>query len=77
MGMVTMEHPCHDSNEAGLCAHCRHVRIIGSDRGSVFYLCRRSFTEPSYPQYPRLPVLFCRGYEAQESNAGVKTNKTT
>jgi hypothetical protein len=23
----------------------------------------RSFAEPEYPKYPRLPVLACRGYE--------------
>jgi hypothetical protein len=64
---MAMEDPCPDSNQAGLCARCRHVRPIRSDRGSVFYLCRRSLTDPGYPQYPRLPVLFCRGYEAEES----------
>jgi hypothetical protein len=75
--MVTMEEPCPDSNPAGLCAGCRHVRTIRSNRGSVFYLCRRSLMDPGYPQYPRLPVLFCRGYEAAGSDAGSKTNKTT
>src|SRR5208337_1612051 len=73
--MVTMEKPCPASNPAGLCASCRHVQTIRSDRGSVFYLCRRSLTDPGYPQYPRLPVLFCRGYEAAESDTGIKTNK--
>jgi|SRR5215469_15672551 len=47
----------------GLCAHCTHVRRITSDRGSRFYLCRRSATDPSFPKYPRLPVVQCRGYE--------------
>jgi hypothetical protein len=72
-----MEHPSQDSNEAGQCASCKHVLTIRSNRGSVFYLCRRSLTDPGYPQYPRLPVLFCRGYEAAESDTGSKTNKTT
>ena len=57
-----------DTNPAGLCARCRLVRIIRSDRGSVFYLCRRSATDPAYAQYPRLPVRVCRGYEEQESD---------
>ena len=70
-----MEHLFQDSDQPGLCASCRHVRTIRSDRGSVFYLCRRSLTDPGYPQYPRLPVLFCRGYEAADSNAGVKTKR--
>jgi len=65
-GMLTTERTSQDSSEAGLCARCRYVRTVRSDRGSVFYLCRRSLTDPAYPQYPRLPVLFCRGYEAEE-----------
>jgi len=39
------------------------MRLIQSDRGSVFYFCERSTTDPSYPKYPRLPVLQCAGYE--------------
>ena len=48
--------------EPGLCANCRHARIIRSDRGSVFYLCELSFTDARFPKYPRLPVLACSGY---------------
>ncbi len=48
----------------GLCEHCRWMRKIKSDRGSVFYLCERSATDPNFPKYPRLPVLRCAGYEA-------------
>jgi len=69
-GMLTTERTSQDSSEAGLCLRCRHVRTVRSDRGSIFYLCRRSLTDPGYPQYPRLPVLFCRGYETQESETG-------
>ena len=47
---------------AGLCASCSYVRRIVSDRGSAFYLCGRSATDPSYAKYPRLPVKECRGY---------------
>ena len=25
-------------------------------------MCERSFTDASYPKYPRLPVLQCAGY---------------
>jgi hypothetical protein len=67
---VTTDVPDPDFGSRGLCAHCKHVRVIRSDRGSLFYLCRRSATDPSYPQYPRLPVLFCRGHEAPEKGAG-------
>ncbi len=49
--------------EAGLCARCRHLRRIQSQRGSTFYLCRRAATDPRYPKYPPLPVLSCPGYE--------------
>ncbi len=47
----------------GLCADCQFMRRIESDRGSIFYLCQRSATDPSFPKYPRLPVLECTGYE--------------
>jgi hypothetical protein len=62
------------SDSVGLCAHCKHVRIIRSDRGSVFYLCRRSATDSAYSQYPRLPVLSCRGHEAPEKGAHDKND---
>ena len=48
---------------AGLCATCRHSRMIRTARGSVFRLCERSATDPAYPRYPRLPVLRCPGFE--------------
>jgi hypothetical protein len=43
------------------------MRQIKSDKGSVFYLCGRSATDASFPKYPRLPVLQCRGYERLNS----------
>ncbi len=48
---------------AGLCATCGHMRRVTSDRGSVFYLCELSKVDPTFPKYPRLPVLECGGYE--------------
>jgi hypothetical protein len=50
----------------GLCAQCRWMRKMESDRGSVFYLCQLSATDPTFPKYPRLPVLRCRGYVVEE-----------
>jgi hypothetical protein len=47
----------------GLCADCRFMRRIESDRGSTFYLCERSATDARFPKYPRLPVVQCVGYE--------------
>jgi hypothetical protein len=32
-------------------------------------MCERSLTDPSFPRYPRLPVLTCRGYEEDGSKA--------
>ena len=47
----------------GLCADCQHMRLIKSDRGSVFYFCQLSASDARFPKYPRLPVLQCAGYE--------------
>ena len=52
--------------DTGLCATCRHSRVIRSDRGSVFYLCRRAATDSRLAKYPVLPVLTCPGYEVQD-----------
>lgn len=48
----------------GLCASCRNVRVIRSDKGSTFYLCQLHFTDQSFKKYPSLPVLKCPGYLA-------------
>jgi hypothetical protein len=53
----------HTDPSAGLCAACRHVQINRSDRGSVFYFCKRSLYDRRYQKYPALPVLVCGGYE--------------
>jgi hypothetical protein len=55
---------------AGLCDSCRHQRVVGNTRGSRFSLCERSKTDPSFPKYPRLPVLECRGFERRVSSSG-------
>jgi len=47
----------------GLCDSCAHQQLVPNTRGSVFSLCLRSRTDPSFPRYPRLPVLACTGYE--------------
>jgi hypothetical protein len=54
----------------GLCGSCRHQRVVGNTRGSRFSLCERSKTDPSFPKYPRLPVLECRGFERRGSYKG-------
>jgi hypothetical protein len=52
-----------ESDRAGLCASCTHMRRIVSDRDSTFYFCQLSKTDPRFPKYPRLPVMECEGYE--------------
>jgi hypothetical protein len=52
----------------GLCAGCIHRKEIRSDRGSVFIMCLRSFNQPEYTKYPRLPVLGCAGFEQAVRN---------
>jgi len=50
------------NTQAGLCSDCRHARTITSDRGSTFIMCQFSGVDPTFPKYPRLPVLLCRAY---------------
>jgi hypothetical protein len=52
---------------AGLCNACIHQQLVPNRRGSVFSLCRRAKTDPSFPRYPRIPVLECRGYEPRDA----------
>lgn len=54
---------------AGLCADCVHARHVKSDRGSTFFLCELSTRDPRFPQYPRLPVLSCEGYQKKNSQS--------
>jgi hypothetical protein len=73
MGVPESEHQSglkpassQNSESVGLCSSCEHARVIRSDRGSIFYLCRLSASDPNFPKYPRLPVLSCTGYKKQE-----------
>jgi hypothetical protein len=47
----------------GLCVECAYSRRVESAKGSTFYLCELSESDPNFPKYPRLPVLECFGYE--------------
>lgn len=51
-----------DRDGVGLCGKCGHARVVESARGSRFYLCRLSETDPRFVRYPALPVLRCEGY---------------
>lgn len=55
---------------AGLCAGCRHLRLVGAAGRSVFVQCGRAKTNPTFVRYPRLPVTQCRGFEPGDEGAG-------
>jgi hypothetical protein len=46
-----------------LCHRCRHLRLVGSRRGSVFLQC----TEPSLPKYLPQPVRACPRFTPAEA----------
>jgi hypothetical protein len=54
----------------GLCERCRYQRVVRTTRGSRFSLCLRAKQDPSFPRYPRTPVLACRGFEEREGGPG-------
>jgi hypothetical protein len=56
-----------DTQRAGLCVQCLHVRRVESDRGSVFFLCQLALSDARFRKYPRLPVLSCDGYHARDA----------
>ncbi len=55
---------------AGLCAACAHQQLVPNTRGSVFSLCGRSRTDPSYPKYPPIPVRTCPGFVPRDQPTG-------
>ncbi|MEO7032686.1 MAG: hypothetical protein ABI548_02560 [Polyangiaceae bacterium] len=59
-----------DSDErrlrVGLCASCAHARPIQSAKGSEFWLCERSTSDPRFKKYPPLPVRSCLGFAPAE-----------
>ena len=63
------------SNALGLCAECAFMRMLQNDRGSKFYLCERSATDPAFAKYPRLPVVQCPGYVARTAIPGVQSSR--
>lgn len=57
-----MQESAPSAPREGLCATCAHARRVTNDRGSVFVRCTYSAVDPSFPKYPRLPVLACSAY---------------
>ncbi|MFO1009732.1 MAG: hypothetical protein U1F29_06660 [Planctomycetota bacterium] len=45
-----------------LCTTCAHVQRVESAKGSVFWLCGRSKSDPRFPKYPPQPVVSCAGH---------------
>lgn len=50
---------------AGLCDSCVHQRVVRNTRGGSFSLCERSWVDPRFAKYPRLPVLECKGHASR------------
>jgi len=50
-------------DRVGLCRTCRHAEVVTSSKGSTFYLCALSATDPRFRRYPALPVVSCTGYQ--------------
>ena len=67
--IIEVRQPKSLFDSIGLCGSCKYVRLIVSDRGSKFYLCRRSEADATFPKYPRLPLVVCPGYEKTETTA--------
>ena len=63
-----MSRPGVPGPDPGLCGSCRNARIVKTGKGSRFYLCELSRTDPAFPRYPRLPVLRCRGYRVEDES---------
>jgi hypothetical protein len=61
-GDQTKDERKSEQSRVGLCIDCVYSQRIQSARGSTFYRCKLSETDPSFPKYPRLPVLQCAGY---------------
>jgi len=61
--------PPRPDRAVGLCADCVHANRVVSARGSVFWLCRLSASDPGFVKYPRLPVLRCRGHRRGDARA--------
>jgi hypothetical protein len=57
------EDGCSPRDTVGLCASCVHAATVASSKGSVFWLCRLSETNPAFKKYPALPVVVCAGFE--------------
>ena len=60
-----VEQRAGERSRVGLCAQCRHGQAVHSAKGSTFWRCGAHDFDPSWPKYPRLPVLECGRYQRQ------------
>ena len=61
-GNPTSKIPAHYAG-SGLCALCKHVKLVAAAHDNVYILCGLHKTNPQFEKYPRLPVFKCSGYE--------------
>jgi hypothetical protein len=64
VAVESAEQTSKNESRVGLCTNCVHARCIESARGSQFFLCQLSLSDPHFAKYPRLPVLSCQGYKS-------------
>jgi len=60
----------------GECGTCRQAQVVRSSRGAVFFLCRRSRHDPSFPKYPALPRWGCPGFDPVATEAPTRQSDT-
>ena len=51
--------------KAGRCGDCVYARLLQSARGSVYCQCERSLIDDTFPKYPDLPLIVCKGYRSE------------
>lgn len=68
---MTLSGPVTDP---GLCATCDFHRVVTGRGETRYWLCRRAQVDPSFPRYPHLPVISCRGYSPSAA-AGVRPSR--
>ena len=62
IGVSPGQTPAGVAGPVGLCAACSQARAVVSGRGSTFWRCDLSASDPRFPKYPPLPVLRCAGF---------------
>lgn len=58
----------------GLCAFCKHVKVIKSAKGSTFIMCNLAKMDTRLSKYPSLPVIECIGYEPVQTHKRDETS---